>query len=258
MKFKYKKIILIITMCTMCIGMVTISLTSPTERPNAHTDQSLKDIDNSFAKMSEDAELLDEAGLDQDKTELKINDVEEVDLLVTTYYYSMLTCDLQTMAKVVTDVENIDVEKMQGMQRLIESYENIECYTLDGIQDGEYLVYVYCEVKFTGIETAAPGLNRLYIVTDKEGNMKIDVSTIKPEVQDLIDEADQSAEIKKIIDTVNKKLEQAINKDENLREFYTNLNGGSDEVDTDVGNEPTESSVSPTDEPIEDTEILKE
>ena len=64
--------------------------------------------------------------------------------------------------------------------------------------------------------------------------------------------------IKKIIDTVNKKLEQAINKDENLREFYTNLNGGSDEVDTDVGNEPTESSVSPTDEPIEDTEILKE
>ena len=258
MKFKYKKIILIITMCTMCIGMVTISLTSPTDRPNAHADESLKDIDNSFAKMSEDAALLDEAGLDEEKTEIKSNDVEEVDLLVSTYYYSMLTCDLQTMAKVVTDVENMDVEKMQGMQRLVESYENIECYTLKGRRDGEYLVYVYCEVKFTGIETAAPGLNRLYIITDDEGNMKIDVSAIKPEVQDLIDEADQSAEVKKLIDTVNKKLEEAINKDENLREFYTNLNGGSDEVDTAAEDEATDTGVSPTDEPIEDTEILKE
>ena len=37
MKFKYKKIIILITMCTMCIGVVTISLTTPKEKQTRQT-----------------------------------------------------------------------------------------------------------------------------------------------------------------------------------------------------------------------------
>ncbi len=258
MKFKYKKIILIITMCTMCIGMVTISLTTPSGGKNGKNGNGTKDRDNTFAVMSEDATLMDEAGL-SDKSELKNNDIEEVDALVTTYLKGMLTCDLITLGDIVTDVESIDIVDMQGKQKLIEQYENIECYTLDGLQEGEYLVYYYNEVKFSGIDTAAPGLNRLYIVTE-DGTLKIATGHLRQEVQDFIEEADQSDEVQQIINTVNYKLEQAINEDDGLRQLYANLNGGSDEVDTeaeeDESVEATE--VPPTDEPIEDTETVNE
>lgn len=258
MKFKYKKIILVITMCTMCIGMVTISLTAPSGGKNGKNGNGTKDRDNTFAVMSEDATLMDEAGL-SDKSELKNNDIEEVDALVTTYLKGMLTCDLITLGDIVTDVESIDIVDMQGKQKLIEQYENIECYTLDGLQEGEYLVYYYNEVKFSGIDTAAPGLNRLYIVTE-DGTLKIATGHLRQEVQDFIEEADQSDEVQQIINTVNYKLEQAINEDDGLRQLYANLNGGSDEVDTeaeeDESVEATE--VPPTDEPIEDTETVNE
>lgn len=259
MKFKYKKIILIITMCTMCIGMVTISLTTPSDGKNMKNRGGGEDGNNTFAVMNDDATLMDEAGLSDEKSELKNNDLEEVDTLVTTYLKGMLTCDLVTLGDIVTDVESIDVVDMQEKQKLIEQYENIECYTLEGLQDGEYLVYYYNEVKFSGIDTAAPGLNRLYIVTEDD-NLKIVTGHLRQEVQDFIDEADQSDEVQQIINTVNYKLEQAINEDDGLRQLYASLNGGSDEVDTgeteDESVEATE--VSPTDEPIEDTETVNE
>lgn len=259
MKFKYKKIILIITMCTMCIGMVTISLTTPSDGKNKRTLSGGKDGNNTFALMSDDATLMDEAGVSDEKSDLKNNDLEEVDNLVTTYLKGMLTCDLVTLGDIVTDVESIDVVDMQEKQKLIEQYEDIECYTMMGLQDGEYLVYYYNEVKFSGIDTAAPGLNRLYIVTEDD-NLKIVTGHLRQEVQDFIEEADQSDEVQKIINTVNYKLEQAINEDDGLRQLYASLNGGSEEVDTgETENESAEATeVPPTDEPIEDTETINE
>lgn len=259
MKFKYKKIILIISMCTMCIGMVTIYLTTPSDGKNKKNSNGTDGGGNTFAVMSEDATLMDEAGLSAKKSELKNNEVEEIDALVTNYLKGMLTCDLVTLGDIVTDVESIDVVDMQGKQKLIEQYENIECYTLDGLKDGEYLVYYYNEVKFSGIDTAAPGLNRLYIMTEN-GHQKIVTGHLRQEVQDFIEEADQSDEVQQIINTVNYKLEQAINEDDNLRELYANLNGGSDEVDMDASEAKNveETEVPPTDEPIEETEAVNE
>lgn len=259
MKFKYKKIILIITMCTMCIGMVTISLTTPSDGKNRKNGNGTNGGDNTFAVMSDDATLMDDAGLSDKKSELKNNDVEEIDALVTTYLKGMLTCDLVTLGDIVTDVESIDIVDMQGKQRLIEQYENIECYTLDGLKEGEYLVYYYNEVKFSGIDTLAPGLNRLYIVTEDD-KLKIVTGHLRQEVQDFIEEADESDEVQQIINTVNYKLEQAINEDDGLRQLYANLNGGSDEVDTDAAQDESveTTDVPPTDEPIEDTETVNE
>ena len=218
MKFKYKKIILIITMCTMCIGMVTISLSTPKGKGNQKKNN-LENIKNPFVELSDDATLKEEAGVEEN-SDLQSNTEKEIDQLIATYLNCMLTCDLQTLAKVVTDVENVDVEKMQAKQKLIEEYQNIECYTVDGMKKGEYLVYVYSESKFTGIDTAAPGLERYYVVTDTAGNLKIEFGLIKQEVQDFINETDESDDVQKIINRVNTKLEEAIANDSKLKEFY--------------------------------------
>ena len=144
---------------------------------------------------------------------------------------------------------------MQAKQRLIQQYENVECYTVDGVEKGEYLTYVYSEIKFTGIDTAAPGLDRLYIITDDEGNLRVETGAFKTEVEELIEQTDQSEDVLQFINTVNTKLEEAINNDDDLREFYANLNGGSDQVDTEAMEENTGEA---TDAPMEDTHIVNE
>lgn len=255
MKFKYKKIILIITMCTMCIGMITISLSTPSNQ-KSNDSKDTKQLEHPFAELSEDATLIEEAGINTSNSQLKDSTNEEISHLVAVYMNSMLTCDFHQLEDVVTNVENIDTDEMLAKQKLIAEYKNTECYTMPGRGEGEYLVYVYSELKFTNIETAAPGLTRLYIVTTEDG-LRIETGLIKQEVQDFIAEADESEDVQKIINTVNVKLEEAINKDSNLREFYAALNGGSDEVDTDAGTASASSSI-PTDEPIEDTETVKE
>jgi hypothetical protein len=239
MKFKYKKIILMITMCTMCIGMVTISLTSPSKNNAAKKEQEQTDA-NKFVVMNTGAKILKEAGVDEKKSKIKKDATTEVNELIMNYLNGMLTCDLQALSKIVTNVDNIDVEEMQAKRSLIEQYQNVECLIMDGYTKGEYLAYVYSELKFTGIDTAAPGLNRLYIVTDKDGNLKIELSLIKQEVQEFIAKADECENVKKIIDTVNYKLEEAINNDPKFRAFYAKLNGGSDEVDKEVMSDDTE------------------
>lgn len=239
MKFKYKKIIIMITMCTMCIGMVTISLTSPSKNTVAKKEKEQLDANN-FVVMREDEKILKEAGVDGKKSAIKKDTTKEVNELIMNYLNGILTCDLQALSKIVTNVDNIDVEEMQAKRSLIEQYQNVECLIMDGYAKGEYLAYVYYELKFTGIDTAAPGLNRLYIVTDKEGKLKIELSLIKQEVQEFIAKADESDNVKKIIDTVNYKLEEAINNDSKFRAFYAKLNGGSDEVDKEALPDDTE------------------
>lgn len=256
MKFKYKKIIFAITMCTMCIGFVTISLTTPGVGKSKIYTKDKNIGENSFAEISEDASLMEDAGLKEKESALKSNNKQEITDLIITYLNSTLTCDLETLENIVTDVEKMDVEELLAKQRLIEEYQNVECYIMDGLEADDCLVYVYSEFKFTGIDTAAPGLTRLYVEKDENGAFKVQVGLMQQEVKELIDEADQSQEVQKIIDTVNRKLEEAISKDENLRTFYANLNGGSDEVDTEAMEEGGEAK--PTDEPIEDTETVNE
>lgn len=255
MKFKYKKIICVITMCTMWIGLVTMSLTDWSNSKNRKKDSRNK-VEGNFVDMSDTASLKEDAGLTEE-SQLQESKNEEINQLVQQYMNCFQTCDLETMAKVVTDVECIDVSEMQAKQKLIQEYKNMECYTVQGLHKGEYLVYVYNEVLFTGIDTSAPGLNRLYIITDKDGNLRIESGALKQEVHDFIEKTDQSADVQKIIQTVNTKLEEAINNDEKFRAFYTKLNGGSDTV---VSNNPKGDSKepTPTDLPMEETDIVNE
>lgn len=258
MKFKYKKIILIITMCTMCIGMVTISLSTPSKDKETK-EKAYQEQENTLTQMSDGDALIEDAGVSE-TSDVEQSVSEEIDSLVQTYLNLSLICDMDELAKIVTNTEFIKEEELRNKQQMIESYQNIECYTVNGLQAGEYLVYVYSEVKFTGIDTPAPGLTRLYVVTDQDSTLRVETGVLSQKVQDMIGETDKSEEVQKIIQTVNYKLEEAINKDEQLRTFYSNINGGSDTVDTEDEQEPTPTTqgATPTDVPMEQTNIINE
>lgn len=270
MKFKYKKIIILITMCTMCIGLVTISLSVPGGQQKKQIvsdseisvknekEEDLKQNSNNNSKTVEDKkETSDnikenkstkEPASAEEENGLKANENEKINELIKNYLDASLTCDKDALGKVVIDVENVDMSELEAKKKLVEEYQNVECYTLDGEEAGEYLVYVYSELKFADVDTAAPGLMRLYVKTDEDGEVKIQIGSQTQEIKEWIAKADESEEVKKIINTVNYKLEEAISKDSALRDFYSKLNGGSDEVDNAGQDTANRVTVTPTDE----------
>lgn len=272
MKFKYKKIIILITMCTMCIGVVTISLSTPKENQTRQTVENNRENNTKVEKKNtssgenqekinidkKDAKTTKEPTTSKNESGLKANEDEKIDKLIKTYLDATLACDEDTLKQVVTRVENVDMAELEAKKKLIEEYQSVECYTMDGIKEGDYLVYVYSELKFVGVDTAAPGLMRLYVITEDDGTVKIQLGLQSQEIQDLIAKADESKEVKKIINTVNYKLEEAISNDSTLRDFYSKLNGGSDEVDNEGQESANRETTTPTDEPIEDTEAANE
>lgn len=248
MKLKYKKIILIITMSTMCIGFVTISLSTPVNKSSANSKTEAGDTreDKKEDTQKDGANMIDSV-LASGK--LKCNAYKEVNELVKQYLDASLKCDMESLKGIVSDVANLNQEELQKKQQLIEAYNNIECYTVDGLQDKQYLVYVYSELKFSGIQTAAPGLTRLFISQDADGALKINLSVMDETVQKFINESAESEEVLKLIDTVNYKLEEAIHSDADLKNFYQQMNEGKSTNDEDAQE---------TDAPLEDTEAANE
>lgn len=237
----------------MCIGMITISLTS-SDKDTKVAKKDEKISENEFTDMSDEHTLLDDAGLTEQDATLQENNEDAMKQLIESYLINTLTCDLQALEAIVTQIDNVRVEELLEKQKLIETYENVECYTVDGLEEGSFLVYVYYELKFTGIQTAAPGLTRLYVVTDEKGSLRVDNGLLRQEIETYIEENDGSAEVRKIIDTVNLKLEEAIGQDEQLRVFYENLSNHS----ANSNGEDRTPEVVPTDEPIDQTEAINE
>lgn len=273
MKFKYKKMIIAITMCTMCIGMVTISLISPSSSGNENTRQEKTDK-NKLAQLNEEANLINEAGVQEKEGELEVSSEKELNTLIESYLNCRLTGDEEELGEIVTDINNIDMDELYKLRTLIKKYKDVECYIVETEKKGNYIVYIYYEILFNNVDTPAPGLDRVYVITNSDGNLKLDFGLIPQEVRSLMEESEKSEKVQKMINTVNYKLEEAISKDEKLRSIYASLNGGSDEVDNAAAENKQEQGIASTepeqtannassqpvetDEPLENTEAVRE
>lgn len=234
MKFRYKKLIVTITMCTMCIGMVTISLITPQNKEENKKENIANISKENISKenithSSEDEQnLMEEAGIDDNEVELEISNQEEWNKIAETYLNSRLSGDEERLKKIVTDVKEIDMSDFQKIRNLIDEYKNIECYTIGAEKEGNYIVYIYYEILFKGATETAPGLDRVYVVTTDDGTLKLDFGLLSQEARDLITQSESSEEVQRMIDTVDYKLEAAISKDEELRKIVAFMNSVSD------------------------------
>lgn len=94
--------------------------------------------------------------------------------LITLYYNALKDGDSATVSSVKKDVSEEEKIRLETRAADIESYDNILIYDEPGANAGEYIVLIYSETKFVGIDTKAPGLQATYVRTDENGNLYID------------------------------------------------------------------------------------
>lgn len=246
MKLKYKKIIILTTMSTMGIGLLTLSLThnrpntkesvNTSARPKIHAKAD-KDITTNTDDITSIANITitptvqptpspspapSPAPLPVYNIEKKGN--KKITSLMQDYYAAKISCDIKKLKSLLSDPSKVETQhQLQNKTEYIEDYRKIKCYVKKGIEEGSYIVYVYQEVKITGINTAAPSLAKFYVVKNKKGKYKIYTDTMTPELKKYFDDRNKDTDVKKLIKSTNNKSKKAKKKDADLRKFWSDI-----------------------------------
>ena len=112
----------------------------------------------------------------------------------------------------------------------VDAYQNIKCYTKQGLDASSYLVSVYVEVKFKDVDTVAPGLDFFYVRTNDDGsvyidnlysqyNLKIKENALDTSIQNLISEYEGSEDVNSLQKEVQDKYDTAVASDDKLSEM---------------------------------------
>lgn len=149
----------------------------------------------------------------------------EIKELVQRYFNAVKAADVTALSQIVEQETPFSEEKLKKEVESIDSYHNIVCYTVAGLTEKTYIVYVYYEIKFIGIDTNSPALITLYIAENENGQLYIDKRPKSGEVSAYIQEVAGWQEIRQLVTQVNTRLQEACASDQKLRDFKDFLDG---------------------------------
>lgn len=234
MKLKYKKIILLIAICMLGTKMVTYSVESQLKINEAKQNKKiipkkLSHDGNQDTVIYPTTELYDtEAIIDGDieamqEGILEKNAYESINELMKNYYTAKLNNTISGFEPLINDTNYIDIKDNGRRTKYIENYENIICYTRQGLLENTFVVYVYHETKFKEIDTVAPGLDRFYIMLGENEEPYIYLGDVDQSTTRFMKETDESEEVLNLVSKVNEKYKKAVAADSKLKEFKLKL-----------------------------------
>lgn len=239
MNIKYKKVILITVMSTMGIGLLTLSLGNDrTQAQSGQNKSAVKDADTmavsqvvqeAAAVVTVTPEVTATATPIPSPTPLPVYKIEEdtnpeITQLFKDYYKSESKLDMDTFRSLHIDPSQVESkEKLKEKTQFIEGYSNIKTYVKKGFKEGTFIVYVYHEIKFMGIDTPGPGLSKSYVVTDADHKLKIFSGNMDETTKAYFDARNDDEDVKALIKMTDDKTDKAIEKDENLKKLMESI-----------------------------------
>ncbi len=150
-----------------------------------------------------------------------------VNALIIQYYNAYASGDLGALSCLAMPISGNEQSYVTLFSQYVESYQNIKCYTKPGLEENSYLVSVMVDVKFAGVDTAAPGLDFFYVRTNAEGGLYIDnlysqynlanhENALDNDVQSLIDMFEKAEDFIALQKDVQERYNTALAADTNL------------------------------------------
>ena len=156
---------------------------------------------------------------------LQQNAVPIVNEVVAKYQRAKTTGDAALLYEVFNREKDDDFdsmsEKLQEEMEVYESYDHTVCYTTPGCEENSYLVYIVCDLKFAGIETAAPMLTWAYVYEAEDGNYYMkEPDKLNEEEKALLEKVSASEDVKLLDTDMRQRLAQAVVSDAKLATLY--------------------------------------
>ncbi|NLZ82922.1 MAG: hypothetical protein GX915_04580 [Clostridiales bacterium] len=243
MKLKYKKVIMLTTMSTMLIGLLTLSISKDNSKAEEATntdllleaDTLIEEDNNIVTALAETRRFVETASIPEPTatpiptpTPMPIFDFEkeadpEIHALFEDYFTAKKSCDVDKIKSLLTNQAKApSVEELQSKTEYIDDYRNVKTYLKKGPIEDTFIAYVYQEIKFTGVNTMAPGLSKFYLVKE-EGQYKIFSDEMDTELVEYYDARNEDADVKELLDKTNQRGEEAKANDEDLKNFWDSI-----------------------------------
>lgn len=152
---------------------------------------------------------------------------ENINALITQYYTAYAAGDVTTLSSIATPISANEQSYIGLFSQYVDEYQNIKCYTKTGLDENSYLVSVSMEIKFTGVDTTAPGLDFFYVRTNDDGSLYIDnlysqynlanqENVLDTSIQNLIGQFESESDVMALQSEVQTRYDEALAADENL------------------------------------------
>lgn len=202
--------------------------------------------------------------------EYQVDAYEDVNNLIVQYYAAYAAGDMTTLTGIATPVSANEQSYITMFSQYVEEYQNIRCYTKSGLDADSYLVSVEMEIKFTGVDTPAPGLDFFYVRTTENGSLYIDnlysqynlsnqENALDTSIQNLIYGFENEEDFVELQNDVQTRYDAAVAADVNLSTMiYTTIPTAIDTWVTQVAMQNAQNTTDGTDVSAEPTEVLGE
>lgn len=195
------------------------------------------------AEAEAETEASEENGDPYATENLTHDSLPEVLSLMKKYFTARASGDADTMNEIYgvsglsfTELEH-EKSRLRSNSKYVQEFENITTYVRDGVTADSWLVYALADIKFHSVKTAAPMIMWCYVEKDSEGNFHIiNDADLSENVLQFVETSNHSEEVRKLASSVNVKLKEALNSDEDLNSVYGVLRDGSPVYDD--GQEP--------------------
>lgn len=230
-------IVFLLAAVFVLIGLILVSVISGAVRNSRQEEPQLAleykpetDDEETVESVASAAELVIEPDnqeyiYDFGTSILKQDEVPEINQLMEQYFISISDCDMATFLHLFTSQDTSEEEyfrqEFEQQSQYIEGYQNISCYTVPGLQENELAAYVYYEIRYIGVETAAPGLVRIYAVRGEDGAYRIYDEEPSGELEAYLEQLALNEDVRLLSMQVDQKMEEAMESDSALRERVT-------------------------------------
>lgn len=144
----------------------------------------------------------------------------EINQLMEEYFRSVSSCDMDTFLNLFTSRDTTQEaqfrESFEKQRAYIEGYENISCYTAEGLTEDAYVAYVSYDVRFSGVSTPAPSLIAVYVEKCSDGQWRIFDGEPTPELSAYLDAVAANEDVVLLSKQIDDAKEAAMASDKDL------------------------------------------
>ena len=211
--FKYKKIIAFFIISLLIIGSSIIYIV-------------LADTKGNFKDKTKTVSMQEKAVKnDVYYTEQTVQPNEQIEKVISGYLNSKLNDDMSVMGDYVNDINQINEKKILAQNQYIESYNNIKCTIKKCKESDIYRVYVYYDIKAFEVDSELPSLSA-FCVRKYGEDYKIYLGKINADLQKEFDKFDKSDDVTALKQAVQKRMNELISTDEQVRILFDELKAG--------------------------------
>ena len=152
--------------------------------------------------------------------EVTVNDDPKLTEFFTTYYEALSSGNTTALERMFDDPTKAMITT--EISTIVDSYDNLQIYKTQGIEEDSFVVFVYNDIHFANIEATAPSVDGFYLTKDEaSGSYKLRADVAEnEEILKYMNLVSYREPIRSLLSDTDAKLSEVLNGNKDLNNLY--------------------------------------